>query len=149
MIVDNISNAGLYFGLGKGIESGLKFLQTQDISKLGLGKHVIDGDDCFALVMEYDSKPVEQGIWEAHRRYIDIQFVVKGTERIGYANIGDLAVSKEYDEANDGVLFTGEGDSVTLSSGAFAIYYPHDGHMPSLAVDKPARVRKVVVKVKA
>ncbi|MCL5104984.1 MAG: YhcH/YjgK/YiaL family protein [Armatimonadetes bacterium] len=148
MVADNIRNAQHYYGLGKGIECGLKFLQTQDIPGLDLGRHEIDGDNCFAIVMEYDSKPIEQGVWEAHRRYVDIQYIAEGVERIGYADIKGLSVSKEYDDTKDAELLAGDGNMMVFKTGTFGIYMPHDGHMPMVAAGQPSKVRKVVVKVK-
>ncbi|MHB9037932.1 MAG: YhcH/YjgK/YiaL family protein [Armatimonadota bacterium] len=149
MIIDNIRNALHYYALSKGIESGLKFLETHDPANLELGRHEIDGDDCFALVMEYESKPIEKGVWEAHKRYIDIQYVAKGVEVIGYADINDLTVSREYDEKADVMFLEGSGDMITVKEGVFAIFAPHDAHMPQVALEEPLMVRKVVVKVRA
>jgi len=38
--------------------------------------------------MEYQTKPREQGIWEAHRKYIDVQYMIQGSELMGWASIG-------------------------------------------------------------
>lgn len=147
MIIDTIENAHWYYGLGHGFEKALKFLGTEDLSTIALGRHEIQGDEIFALAMEYDTKPTAEGFWEAHRKYIDVQFIVTGAEKMGYANLHELKVSQEYDEEKDFLKLDGDGDFFTVPSGYFAIFGPDDAHMPSLAVCCPAHVRKVVVKV--
>jgi len=52
------------------------------------------------MLQQYTSKPREQAAWEAHRRYIDLQVVLQGTENIGYANISRLSQG-EYDTNKD------------------------------------------------
>lgn len=148
MIADKLANAALYSGLGERITLALKYLQGNDCTKLPVGKIPIRGEQVFALVQDNTTKPREQGVWEAHRKYIDVQFVAAGVEEMGYANIGTLTVKKPYDEQTDFALFEGTGSFVTIPAGSFTIFFPEDGHIPGSALDgKPAAVRKVVVKV--
>lgn len=148
MIFDVIKNAHWYYGAGHRIEKGLRWLQTTDIAKLEPGRHEIDGDDCFALVMNYETKLLEQGAWEAHRKYLDIQYVASGTEKMGYANIGSMQTSVEYDETKDLMFLKGEGDFLVMRPGSFGIFGPEDVHMPAMALDAPRPVKKIVVKVR-
>lgn len=148
MIVDKLDNAALYFGLGERIALALAYLQKTDCTQLALGKHPLQGEQVFALVQDNTTKLREQGVWEAHRKYIDVQFVAAGVEEMGYANIDTLSVKKPYDEQTDFALFEGPGSFVTVPAGSFTIFFPQDGHIPGLAVaGKPSAVRKVVVKV--
>jgi YhcH/YjgK/YiaL family protein len=147
MIIDKIENACLYFGLSPEIKTALEFLQKTDCAKLEPGRHEIDGDKVYANVSRYDSKPREKGVWEAHRRYYDVQYVAAGTEMMGYANLKSLKVTKEYEEDGDYLLLEGKGDFVTASSGTFIIFGPEDAHMPGIAAEQPERISKVVVKV--
>ncbi len=147
MIIDRLERAPLYYGLGGGIARGLRWLAATDLDAISLGRHDIDGFDIWAGVNEYDTKPVEKGLWEAHEKYIDIQYIVRGSERMGWTDIERLHVSKEYDEARDVVFLDGNGDLILVPEGSFVIFFPHDGHMPMIAADSPAQVRKVVVKV--
>ncbi|MGE0609186.1 MAG: YhcH/YjgK/YiaL family protein, partial [Pirellulales bacterium] len=105
-------------------------------------------EQLFALVQDNTTKPREHGVWEAHRKYIDVQFVASGTEEMGHANIHGLTVKQPYDEPRDVALFTGGGSYVVVPAGCFTIFFPEDGHIPGLALgNQPAPVRKVVVKV--
>lgn len=148
MILDRLENAGLYGGLGARIASALKYLTDNDCTKLAAGKIPLQGDEIYALVQDNITKPRDQGVWEAHRRYIDVQFVAAGIEEMGYANIRTLSIRKPYDSKDDYALFDGQGSFVQVPAGSFAIFFPQDGHIPGSAVDgKPMPVRKVVVKV--
>ena len=148
MIIDDISNASAYSGLGESISAGLEFLRTQDFSNVEPGRHDIPGSDCYAIVMTYDTKPLEQGMWEAHRKYLDIQYVHSGIERIGWANIDALTASADYDAEKDFLALQGDGDFVTLRGGTFMVLMPSDGHMPCISVGSAGdTVTKVVVKV--
>lgn len=148
MITDTLDNAARYFALGERIAMALKYLSDNDCTKLSVGKIPIQGDQIFALVQDNTTKSRDQGVWEAHRKYIDVQFVAAGVEEMGYANIRTLTVKKPYDEQADYALFDGTGSFVTVPVGSFSIFFPEDGHIPGSAVDgKPAAVRKVVVKV--
>jgi YhcH/YjgK/YiaL family protein len=99
-------------------------------------------------VQQYQTKPLAEGKWESHRKYIDVQYVEEGVERIGWTPVAGLTVTEPYDEAKDIAFYQGDGDFVTVPAGSFVILFPDDAHMPGIAVDKPSPVKKVVVKVR-
>lgn len=146
MVIDLISNASLYLPLGPGIARALEFLQRTDLAALEPGRHPLDGDHVYTLVSEYLSKRPEDGRWEAHRRFVDLQCVIRGSERIGYAPIGRLE-AQPYDEAKDLMRLSGPGEFLTIGPGEFVLLWPGDAHMPGIAVDAPAPVRKLVIKI--
>ncbi|MFA3782444.1 YhcH/YjgK/YiaL family protein [Melioribacteraceae bacterium 4301-Me] len=148
MIFDQIENAHLYFPLGEKIRQGLSYLIETDFSKISKGKYPIDGDDVFALVDQYNSKPLSAGKWEAHKRYIDIQYVINGVENIGFGKIKDMKIIEEYNTEKDIMFLEGKGNFVKVKEGHFVILFPDDIHMPGISVDDPATVKKVVIKVK-
>jgi YhcH/YjgK/YiaL family protein len=148
MIIDHIKNAAQYAGLGKRIQAGLEWLAATDFSVMAPGRYELDGNNLYALVQTYDTRDPALGKWEAHRRYIDIQYVVSGREKMGYAEISTL-VGSGYDAEKDFQLLVGEGDFLTCGPGTFILFAPQDAHMPCLAADKPQTVTKVVVKVLA
>ncbi len=147
MIVDKLTNASLYAPAGSRFAKAFEFLRRPDLETLANGRYELDGDKVFALVQSYNTTPREQGKFEAHRKYIDVQFVVSGDECMGYANLADLKVTKEYDEKDDYLLAAGQADFVRVRPGMFTIFHPQDAHIPCSAVDKPSPVKKVVVKV--
>jgi biofilm protein TabA len=150
MILDRLENADLYRGLGNNIAVALDYLRQTDFSKVPTRRHEIDGDRVFAIVQRYQPKPFSQMVWEAHRKYTDIQFVVAGAERMGYAPLSDkLSVRQDYSDEKDAILFDAKGQFFNVCAGDFAIFTPTDVHAPCLATDLPdaaAEVFKVVVK---
>jgi len=148
MILDQIKNAALYRGLHPHIQAGLDYLSKFNGGGFTTGRDDVQGDSVFALKQEYLTKPPEDGMWESHRRYADIQFIVEGEEQMGYAPVDSLTVTKPYDESGDAALYKGDGQFLSLRSGWFAIFFPEDAHMPCRSLSTPSSVRKIVVKVK-
>lgn len=147
MILDTLTNADRYRNASDGLAAAFDFLRDNDLGAMETGRHEIQGDHVFALVMDVETKPKAGALWEAHRKYADVQYVVSGVERMGYANVNDLAVTQAYDADKDAAMLEGEGSFFTVPSGTFVVFGPEDAHMPGLAVDAPSAVRKVVVKV--
>jgi YhcH/YjgK/YiaL family protein len=98
------------------------------------------------MLSQYETKPKPQGVWEAHRRYIDLQVVVQGIEQIGYSHVSRLTPGV-YEVERDFMPLAGEGDFLTLTAGAFMLLFPEDGHMPGIAVGAPHPVTKAVFKI--
>ncbi len=148
---DNIKNAKEYYNISERIELGLKYLETTDFSFVENGKHVILGEEIYALVQEYSSKLKSECKFEAHRKYIDIQYVIKGEEQMGVENIGKFNDLTPYDTEKDIVFLTPNDEAnpsfVNVKEGEFMIFMPEDAHMPSVAIENPTVVKKVVVKV--
>lgn len=148
MIVDKLKNAEQYYCLGERIRKAFKYLQENDLSRLDEGKHSIDGEDLYILVLRYDSKPMEEGKWEAHRKYTDIQYIVDGREKMGYASIDEMKVVQDYDESKDILFAEGKGSFIDIDKGMFALFAPNDAHMPGIMENNPQKISKVVVKVR-
>lgn len=146
MIIDRLKNASLYFGLHKRLAVAFSYLQNTDFAEVEPGRYEVEGANIYVLVQQYESKPKEKGRWEAHRRYMDIQYIWKGEEFFGYAYLDDLT-TVSYDENKDFVTLEGKGDFVTLRSGSFVIVGPQDAHLPGIAISTPKLVKKIVVKV--
>ena len=147
MVIDKLSNAEQYYGLSDRIGKALKYLQNTDLKNIEIGKHEIEGKNIFVVVSEYETKNIEQGKWEAHRKYIDIQYVVSGKEKIGYACINEMKVIGEYSEEKDVLFLEGEGDFLLVNEGTFALFAPQDVHMPGIQVNSGQHVKKIVVKI--
>src|SRR5450432_309220 len=147
MIIDTIANAESYVNLSSKIASALGFICRHDLAELSLGRHEIEGEEIFANIQEYQTRPAEKCFWEAHRRYIDVQLVQSGAEIMRWAPIQQMKIAKEYDSDADYVVLTGSGEQIEISAGRFVILMPHDAHMPGIMIERPKAVRKVVVKV--
>ncbi len=147
MIFDKIENFENYKGLGR-VYDALKFLAETDFSKVELGRYELDGDNLFYNVQEFETR-VDANLSEAHKKYIDIQYVYGGEELIGWAPIttAEKTLVRE-NEAGDCWIYEVETENLILKDKRFAVFYPADLHRPCRAVDKPAMCKKVVVKVK-
>lgn len=150
MILDRIENLRLYSHLNRFLPAAIAYLEQTDLLTIAAGRYEIQENEIYAIVQDYETKAVEQGRWEAHRRYLDVHVVLEGSERIGYANIGELRSKVPYDPEKD-VEFYGEGSGrfFQVGVGEFALFGPQDAHMPSLMVDHRQKVRKVVIKAAA
>lgn len=158
MIIDQLKNVNTGFyvnllssqggdpGLAQRLRAAFDYLQRADLENAEPGKVEIDGNRVFALIQEYNTKLRAQGFWEAHRQYLDVQYVVKGLEHMGFANLEQLTAGT-YDAAKDFLPLEGAGSFVLLPAGMFTVFMPQDGHMPGMAVNEPQPVKKVVVKV--
>ncbi len=108
-------------------------------------------DGAHAVEMAYRTKRPQEGFFESHQKFIDVQVIVSGEEVMEAAAAGPLGVMEAYDEAKD---MTHHADPAAASrlrlrAGDVAVFWPEDAHKPSIAVDGPALVRKTVVKVPA
>ncbi len=147
MIFDSIVNAEQYYGLGEKFKKAFEFLKNSDLENLPLEKIEIEGDDIFAIPQKYITKDETEGKWESHRKYIDVQYIISGSENIGFVLEDYLDELEYYDEEKDVELFTGEGDYVQLNDGEFAVFFPDDAHKPGLKVSEKEEVRKIVIKI--
>ncbi|HAZ03504.1 MAG: hypothetical protein A2W90_13860 [Bacteroidetes bacterium GWF2_42_66] len=148
MIADRIENISIYAGLGERIAIALKYIAETDFSGIEKGKYVIDGDLIYAVVNEYETKPEADSKIEAHRKYIDVQFIVSGEEAMGYAPLTNQEPNVAYNDEKDFAFYNVPVTRLTFEPGMFAIYYPHDLHQPGVSTGKTSTVKKVVVKVK-
>lgn len=145
MIIDRIENSALYYPLHAKFKQAFDYIAQIDVHSIPAGRHEVD-DSMYVLVQEYNTKPKEEGKWEAHRHYIDLQYMVQGAEGIGYANIHDLEQG-EYITEKDFLPLFGDGEQMALRSGYFVLLFPEDAHMPGMALGEPQPARKIVVKI--
>jgi len=148
MIIDKIENSHIYKELGKRIEKAFEYITNTDLKNIQPGKYEIDGENIFALISEYKNKSEHEGKLEAHRKYIDVQYVINGEELMGYALLGVQQILEPYKEENDIIFFKGEKSFTKVSSGMFAIFFPEDVHMPGISAGNFSDVKKLVIKVR-
>ena len=150
MILDTITHSHTYANLGPDFAKGFAFLHQFDGSQAP-GRYEIDGDRVFALVQKYTTKTVESALYEAHRRYSDIQFIFSGRETILWAPLAAMSEqTMPYDDAKDAALWKCNISDFTplqLSAGQMALFFPQDAHAPSIEWETSCEVVKVVVKV--
>jgi biofilm protein TabA len=150
MIATDLAHLGEQIALTPSIRKAIEFLRKARGQELADGRVEIDGDTVYALVQSYETIAGSEAVFEAHRRYVDIQYIVSGDELIGWALLERLSVTTPYDEGKDicfGSVPPGDITRVRLGAGQLAVLYPTDAHAPKLAVQKTVPVKKIVVKV--
>ena len=148
MIVDQLENGSLYGKISDRIAKALDYLKNKDFLEIETGKYEIEGKDLFAMVSEYQTKNLDDAKWEAHQSYADVQFIVSGEEKMGYAPLETMEIKEPYNAEKDIIILTGSGDYVTATPGTFIIFFPHDAHQPCVSIGVGSKVKKVVVKVR-
>lgn len=145
MILDCLENWETYAALNSGFASAFEFLRRSDLAELPEGKHPIDGDRVFAIIVRADGVGREKTRLEIHKKYIDIQFCLSGDEEIGWRPTDCCCGDEGFDENKDLGFFTDEPEAwSTVAPGRFAIYFPADAHAP---LGGTGPMHKVVVKV--
>ena len=128
----------------------IEFLAHLDVHNLKPGRHEIDGVNYFN-VDDSVTAPKEERKIEAHRDYIDIQFIVDGEEVMQHHPLCDLKAPVESYPERDCWYYDGNSDeetAVVMTKGTYAIFWPADGHRALCApTGIPGKVRKVIVKV--
>jgi YhcH/YjgK/YiaL family protein len=139
-----------YFKNKERWDKAFGFLKSSDFSKLEIKRYDINGDNLYATVSEYLSKNIENAKFEAHQKYIDIQYVISGSEMMGVAPMSmKKDVLAPYDATKDIEFMTvTQNSEYKATPDRFFIFFPSDIHRPSVKVDENSQVRKVVIKVK-
>lgn len=100
------------------------------------------------MVMSGTTVPADGGNFEAHRQYLDIQYIVKGQEVMGYAPLDTLTPVGEFNDDGDCGFYSGQAQFVTIPAGMCYVAFPEDGHMPTRHLQVPNEYTKIVVKLK-
>ena len=145
MILDHLDNWGRYAGLCPLFARAFAFLRRAEVASLPAGRHELDGERLYAVVVKSDGAGRQKAVLETHRRYIDVQLVVSGTDEMGWRPAASCAGGKGYDAAKDLELFSDRPLSwATVGPGTFAVFFPADAHAPGGGTGP---LHRVVVKV--
>ncbi len=147
MITDSFEHLLRYQSIHPSFTKAFAFLLGNPLKQLQPGKYMIDNDNIFAIVNEYHTKTIENYRWEVHRKYIDIQLIIDGTEKIGLGLPESMQEVEAYDEIKDIAFYNGEGSYVTLPKNSFMILFPGEYHMPGVINEQAEYIKKIVVKV--
>lgn len=147
MIIDELQCAENYLSLHPAFTRAFEFLRRSDLDQLEARVHEIDSAELYASVQRTNGRQRSEAELEAHRRYVDIQFLIDGEEEIGWRPRGECReVSHAYDEEQD-ITFWSDAPSfyVSLRPGMFAVFFPGDAHAPLIS---RGNIHKCVVKVR-
>ena len=149
MIFGNMDHVEEFPYLEKGIKECFEYAKTHDLASFEKGSHEIDGDRLFVNIVEYTTTTPEERFWEAHKKYLDVHVMLRGTEQIDLNFIQNMKLN-EFVEKDDFLPMDGnKNSSVVLTDGDFLICYPNDGHRTAdQAGDKPETIKKAIFKVR-
>lgn len=147
MIYDSLKHLEAYQGIHPGVLRGLELIRNTDFSGMEDGRHEIDKDNLFIMLQSYETKP-KNDTPEAHKKYIDIQYLISGEEKIGVGPLEEMAEETEAHPERDIWFYHGPCSEILLSGDKFVVLWPGDAHAPCIAVDAPAPCRKCIVKVR-
>lgn len=134
------------------LQRALQHLFKMDVANAEPGKYALDGDNMFVLLQQFDTAPKASKKLEAHRQYIDIQYLISGEEWIGCARLTERHIIVEDQLAeSDYALYAEAEDEIDLllRPGMYAIFFPADLHRPGICKHSPSSIKKAVVKIKA
>ncbi len=147
MIVDSLNNCKLYESVHKDFsrvfEVLKRFSNEKNFYKIVLDEGNVWVNEPCLINVEIDSK-----LFEAHRNFIDIHYVISGTEAFGYSNIEYLEAVSEYDPEKDCELLDGKKEFITLKAGDFCVVFPQDAHIPAMRKIGNDELVKVVAKIR-
>jgi biofilm protein TabA len=129
-------------------DKAFAFLKEKDLTALPKGKYPIDGDQVFASVTESPTKDYDSTTWESHRKYIDIQYVIVGEERMGVNPVAQSTVIKSYNEERDVANYSAEGKIYSATPEYFFIFFPTDAHRPNITPAGNKVDKKITIKVR-
>lgn len=154
MIADSIRNKDWYTCLAPRIARALDYVEQLTVEDFAEQTINIEGTQIYAMYQTYVTESGKDRQYEAHRRYIDVQYILEGEEVILAADLAEMTSRSDYDEGKDIQWFLpkagsedGTVNSIHLKAGQFAVFFPQDAHMPKLASGSPEPVKKVVVKI--
>ncbi|PKU25633.1 YhcH/YjgK/YiaL family protein [Telmatospirillum siberiense] len=152
MLFGNVHHAGdMLAWLPAPLQTAIEHLRTTDFKALPAGNYDLQGKDIYVQVIDLTTKALSETRPEVHRKYIDVQFLVSGAERIGFADdTGRNVVAEDLLAERDLLFYQGaENESMLeMVPGSFAVFLPSDVHRPACQLDAPRAIRKVVVKVR-
>jgi biofilm protein TabA len=151
MIRDHINNLNNYVSLIPSLRKIIDFVESNNLLILAPGKHEIDGDKIFAMLVETNLKKRNEIKLEAHRKYLDLHLVIKGNETIAWLPTFKGVSSMKFNKEEDYMFFDNqliEEDStiswLKLAKDEFIICFPGDAHAPLIGEGK---IKKVIFKI--
>ena len=150
MIFDNVKHCEKYYACHPKFEAAFKFIKQAIEENLPAERYHLEGAELFAFIQEYETKLPEEGKFEGHKNYIDIQCIVSGTEVMESVDISEAEVKVPYDPDKDIGFWHDHPKALkaVFTAGDFGIFFPHDLHKPGMGLDGvKAPAKKIVVKV--
>ena len=147
MIIGKLKDLNRYIGLSKEIDEAISYVLNTDLLALEIGRHELNGN---VIVNRQQYYGKTDTFAESHKDFIDLQIVVKGKEKMGYADISNntVKVMEDYNPEIDlAKYYVSDECFYEMSDDSFALIFPEDIHRPGMKVDEEL-IEKVVVKIR-
>lgn len=153
MIFDTWNNIAKYSALGPEAFAAIEKFMATVTAATPSDCYSLIGDDVKASVFESKTNPLEKGVFEIHRRYLDLQTMLIGEEfHFCRVNLDGLNPTMPFDSEKDYQLFAADltgAAKLQLTRNCFAIYFPEEAHLTSSTVDGHSQpIKKVVFKIR-
>ncbi|RCX19359.1 YhcH/YjgK/YiaL family protein [Anaerobacterium chartisolvens] len=145
MIIDYFKNHQLYENNLKLLKEAFSFIK--EVQDKPAGRYV--KGDMLAMVQTGTTRSAQEVKLEAHKKHIDVQYVVSGEEVMEWENVSNLQTEIPYDPEKDIVFFEGSGVQIPIKEGMFYLVFPQDAHKPCTHIKTETSYKKVVLKIKA
>jgi len=146
ILIDKLKNGEDYYDMHPAFEKAFAFLRQDGLAELQADRYEIDGDRLFCMISKGPGRSRSEAKLEAHRKYIDIQYVIAGNEEMGFKPTADCKlIDTSYDSEKDIGFFNDQPDSWTpVPPGSFVIFFPQDAHAPLVG---SGEIHKAVLKI--
>ena len=152
MIITNVNNEIQNKSLAKDIRFCIEFAKKNENKILSLvnGSYDVGYNNIKMNLGKYFTKSENEKFWESHKKYLDVQIMINGTEKVAINDIRDMEV-KSFDEEKDLTILEGDkAFDIIMKTGDVLVFFPNDVHKPELNVsenDDSGNIRKIVTKV--
>ena len=147
MIIDRMENIHYYAPLLPNLEKGLEAISNlKKKGEFAPGRYDFDGG--FFKVENGSTKAFDEGTYEAHKKYIDVQIIEEGSEEIAWDTLEELTESISYNEEKDAARYTGDfAHQIKITKGMFWAAFPWDGHRPGAHSKEEQNYTKIILKL--
>ena len=152
MIITNVNNEIQNKSLAKDIRFCIEFAKKNENKILSLvnGSYDVGYNNIKMNLGKYFTKSENEKFWESHKKYLDVQIMINGTEKVAINDIRDMEV-KSFDKKKDLTILEGDkAFDIIMKTGDVLVFFPNDVHKPELNVsenDDSGNIRKIVTKV--
>jgi len=146
MIFSTISQSDRYAALHPLFPRAFEYTRNTDLLTLAPGRYPIVGEQLFVIVENVSGRTRAEARLECHRKYIDIQLVLEGTDEMGWKALADCVDPVSDYSAEKDIRFFHDAPATWIATppGAFCIFFPEDAHAPLVSA---SQIRKVIFKI--
>lgn len=124
------------------------FIAAFDMKDFVPGNSIQVADNIKANLIEYQTKTRAEGFWEAHKKMVDVHYILSGAENVDL-NFNDTLKKGDYQPDREMYELFGEDAEVFKldEKNNFLLLFPDEAHRPGCIVDVPKTVKKIVFKI--